>query len=400
MDAFDVVVVGGGIVGSSVTMQLAMQLPDARIAVIDRGPVAGGTSSCCMGHLMVTPDDAQHYAFSHRSVALWRELHQQASALGAGFDYLDTGAIYLADDGEDVPLLGQLRGQFEAQGDRAELIDPQQLRELEPGLAHDLPGGLFYPGDGVVLPMTAAGAMLRVARSRNERLEVMPGVEVQGVRQVHGRITGIRTSTGTLSTGNVVIASGVWSPVVARMCGIEDLPIVPRAGNLAITAHHCSPVRYQLLEVSYLRVAHGAAQADPDRPGEDPGAHAVNMQPQSHGGCLVGSTRQFRGMDRTVDRALLQKALVRAARYAPALADAPIVRTWAGLRPYSKDGNPWIGPWPGVDGLWFATGHEGLGITLAPITGELIAQMIGGRPCSIDPTPYLPATRQCAGSNA
>jgi glycine/D-amino acid oxidase-like deaminating enzyme len=153
-------------------------------------------------------------------------------------------------------------------------------------------------------------------------------------------------------------------------------------------------VRTQLLEVSYLRFAHGAAQADPTRTDVDPGGHAVNLQPQSHGSCLIGSTRQFCGMKREVDRALLHRSLSRAARYAPGLRRAPVVRTWAGLRPYSIDKHPLIGEWPSLGGCWIAAGHEGLGITLAPITGLLIAQQIAGVPAAVDDTPYLPGRFQ------
>jgi D-hydroxyproline dehydrogenase subunit beta len=73
------------------------------------------------------------------------------------------------------------------------------------------------------------------------------------------------------------------------------------------------------------------------------------------------------------------------------LAAAPIVRTWVGLRPYAIDKHPLIGPWPALRGMWIATGHEGLGITLAPITGRLLAQQIAGQRTAIDATPYLPA---------
>lgn len=392
-ESADVVVIGGGIVGCAVTMSLARALPQARIVVIDRGPIAGATSGSCMGHLMVTPDDAQHYALSAHSVALWRQLAAEVGADG-GFDYNPTGALYLADSAADLELLPQLRDQFVQNGDRADILDPRQLRGLEPGLADDLPGALFYPGDGVVLPMTACGAMLRLAQRANARTLVRPGVAVTGIERAAGRVAGVVTATGRIAAGHVVVAAGVWTPEVAAFAGLPRLPIVPRAGNLAITAHHASPIRTQLLEVAYLRVAHGAAQADPLQTTVDRGAHAVNMQPQSLGGCLIGSTRQFRGMDRSVDRELLHRSLARAARYAPGLRDLPIVRTWVGLRPYSLDKLPLIGPWPGVDGLWIASGHEGLGISLAPVTGHLIAQQIVGGACAVDPTPYLPA--RCA----
>jgi glycine/D-amino acid oxidase-like deaminating enzyme len=340
-----------------------------------------------MGHLMVTPDTPQEYAFSATSVRLWRELAE----LQGGFDYNPTGALYLADSAEDLELLPVLHRQFVDNGDRAEILDGKQLREREPGLAEDLPGALFYPGDGVVLPMTACSAMLREAKRANDNVAVRPGCAVTGFDRDGDRITGVRTANGTISTAIVVNATGVWAPDLAAMLGQPRLPIYPRAGNLAITGHHTTPIHTQLLEVSYLRFAHGAAKVDPTQTTGDPGGHAVNMQPQTHGGCLIGSTRQFRGLDRTLNRELLHRSLLRAQRYAPGLAAAPIVRTWVGLRPYSIDKHPLIGPWPHVRGLWIAAGHEGLGISLAPITGLLLAQQIAGQKPAIDHTPYLPA---------
>lgn len=391
VDTADLVVVGGGIVGCSVVHQLARLLPPAtRIVLLDRGPIAGATSGSSMGHLMVTPDDAAAYALTIASVRLWRDLQQRAG----GFDYRPTGALYLADTDEDAALLPVLRDQFVACGDTADLLDAHQLRELEPGLAPDLQAATFYPGDAVVLPMPACGVMLREAQALCPGLAVRPECAVTGFRRDGDRIAAVQTAQGTIATRTVVNATGVWAPELAELLGQPRLPIFPRAGNLAITGHHCTPVRTQLLEVSYLRFAHGTASVDPTRT-DDRGGHAVNVQPQSNGSCLIGSTRQFRGMDRTLNRELLHRSLLRAQRYAPGLAAAPIVRTWVGLRPYAIDKQPLIGPWPALSGLWIAAGHEGLGITLGPITGRLLAQQIAGVPCDVDPTPYLPA-RFCA----
>lgn len=387
VETADLLVVGGGIIGCAVAWQCAQLLPPStRIVLLDRGPIAGATSASCMGHLMVTPDDAQEYAFTHQSLRLWRELQDQEG----GFDYNPTGALYLADDPADIELFAVLRQQFVQNGDTADILDQQQLRGLEPGLAHDLPGALFYPGDGVVLPMLACGAMLRVAQRRNKNVQVRPFTEVTGMLRRGDTLYGVRTKDGELHAANVVVASGVWSPELSELAGQQRVPIYPRAGNLAITGHHATPIRTQLLEISYIRFAHGTVKVDPTRT-DDAGGHAVNMQPQTHGGCLIGSTRQFRGKDRTLNKELLRRSLLRAQRYAPGLADAPIVRTWVGLRPYSLDKHPLIGPWPRLRGLWYATGHEGLGISLAPITGRLIAQQLAGLPTTIDATPYLPA---------
>ncbi|MCB9886205.1 MAG: FAD-binding oxidoreductase [Planctomycetes bacterium] len=387
-ETVDLVVIGGGIIGCSVVQHAAQLLPPStRILLLERGPVAGATSGSCMGHLMVTPDTPQDYAFTRTSLDLWGELQQQEG----GFDHNPTGALYLADADEDLELLPTLLEQFRANGATAEVLDGRQLREVEPGLAEDLPGGLYYPGDGVVLPMLACGAMLRVAQRANPNVVVRPGCAVIGFERDGDRITGVRSERGTIRCENVVNATGVWAPDLAELAGQARLPIYPRAGNLAITGHHVSPIRTQLLEVSYLRFAHGAATVDPTRTDDDVGGHAVNMQPQTNGGCLIGSTRQFRGMDKTINHALLRRSLSRAQRYVPAVATAPIVRTWVGLRPYAIDKHPLIGPWPQLRGLWIAAGHEGLGISLAPITGRLLAQQLAGLAPAIDHTPYLPA---------
>lgn len=386
-ESADIVVIGGGIIGSSVAYHLAKLLDiSTRIVVCDRGPVAGATSASCMGHLMVTPDNAQEYALTKTSVDLWRGLHEE---LG-GFDYNPTGALYLAETDEDQEMMPVLHQQFQDNGDQADILDKQQLRDLEPGLADDIPGALFYPGDGVVLPMLAAGAMLRGAQARNPNVVVRPFCAVTGFERQGDGIAAVATEQGTIHTKTVVNACGVWAPDLGSMLKQQRLPIYPRAGNLAITGHHVSPIRTQLLEISYLRFAHAASEVDPTKTDADLGGHAVNMQPQTNGGCLIGSTRQFRGCNKDLNRDLLRRSLQRAQRYAPAVAQAPIVRTWVGLRPYCIDNHPMIGPWEPVPGFWIAAGHEGLGISMAPVTGLLIAQQIAGETPSVNVAPYLP----------
>ena len=384
----DIVVIGGGVIGSSVVYHLSRLLdPSTRIVLCDRGPVAGATSGSCMGHLMVTPDTAQDYVFTKTSVELWGQMNEE---LG-GFDYNPTGALYLAENDEDQEMFAVLQKQFADNGDRSDVLDPKQLRDVEPGLADDVPGALYYPGDGVVLPMLACGAMLRGAQQRNPNVVVRPQCAVTGFEREGGRITAVKTEQGVIATDTVVNACGVWAPDLSERLGERRLPIYPRAGNLAITGHHVSPIRTQLLEISYLRFAHAASEIDPTSTDQDRGGHAVNMQPQRNGGCLIGSTRQFCGMQKDLNRELLHRSLLRAERYTPGIAAAPIVRTWVGLRPYSIDNHPLIGPWDPVEGFYIAAGHEGLGISMAPITGLLLAQQLAGVETELDVTPYLPS---------
>ena len=120
----------------------------------------------------------------------------------------------------------------------------------------------------------------------------------------------------------------------------------------------------------------GDPQGDAAEYVPDPGGYALNVQPQGNGTMLVGSSRQFSGFDRKVNKALLRASMRRATRFIPRLKDMQVVRSWAGLRPYTRDKLPIIGPVEAVPGFHIASGHEGLGITLAMATGDLIARGI------------------------
>ena len=380
----DVVVIDGGVVGCAVAYFAAMR--GLRVCLVDRLGIAGGTSGSCQGHLMVTPSPEYFLKLTRASVRLWREL----VGVLADFEFRDTGCLWLAEEARDVALLHEVATMFASGGLKTTRLDQKGLRALEPGLAEDLPGALLFEGDAVVMPMKAAGALLAGAMAKG--CEVRTSCEVTGVRRgAGGRVDAVLTSQGEIPTKAVVNCAGVWTPDVTEAAGLGRVPIFPRRGDLAITAPLGGRVRRQILEVSYLRTAGGKAMVDPESGEVDPGAHAMNLQPQTHDTILIGSTRQFGSYERRVNRDLLRHSLARAARYVPSLRETSVVRTWSGLRPYPRDKYPLVGPLAELPGYFVASGHEGLGITLAPITGKLISEMLLGEACSLDPGPLSPA---------
>jgi glycine/D-amino acid oxidase-like deaminating enzyme len=118
---------------------------------------------------------------------------------------------------------------------------------------------------------------------------------------------------------------------------------------------------------------------------------AFNVQPRATGEVVIGSSRQFGVKDGGVDEAVMSRMLARAAEYMPALAQLALIRTWTGFRPATPDNLPLIGPLPGRERVYVATGHEGLGITTSLGTGRIVADLLAGRQPAIDPTPYLPS---------
>ena len=336
-----------------------------------------------MGHLMMMPDPYDMYELSRRSVELWSEFHDAEQS----FEMRRCGCLWLGESAEDGPLLQGIYDKLRGFGDPGEMIDQAELLAREPGLAEDLTGAFFYPKDAVVFPMQAAGALLEAAMRGGA--EVMHHTEAHNLRMdTAGRVEGVETSAGFIACPKVVNAAGVWVPQIAEWVGMQRLPIFPRRGDLAITMPQDLPVHTQIIEVAYLRKAAGQV-VDPEDPEPDPGSCALNVQPQSNGTLLIGSSRQFSGFDRRVNQALLSESLARAARFVPRISDLQIVRSWAGLRPYTRDKRPLIGP-TRIEGFYVAGGHEGLGITLSMGTGEMIAQQITGQPTSIPDSTFDP----------
>jgi D-hydroxyproline dehydrogenase subunit beta len=157
-----------------------------------------------------------------------------------------------------------------------------------------------------------------------------------------------------------------------------DLDMKPRKGHLAITGRYPGFVQHQLIELGYLKSAHGST-AD---------SVAFNVQPRATGQVLIGSSRQFGATHKAIDPPMLQRMLERAVDYMPQLASLNVIRTWTGFRAATSDSLPLIGPLR--ENLYLATGHEGLGITTSLGTAHLIASAVLQLKSEIDPTPYLP----------
>jgi glycine/D-amino acid oxidase-like deaminating enzyme len=175
------------------------------------------------------------------------------------------------------------------------------------------------------------------------------------------------TRTEEISAGIVVCAAGVWSGKVLHGLGLE-LPIQPRQGQILVTARVPGIIRHPLLEGGYVSTVQSSA-ADLQV--------ALVAELTASGNLLLGSSRRFAGFDRSVSLPVLESIAARATRFLPKLAGVQIIRSYAGLRPWSPDHLPFIGPTE-IPGLLLATGHEGAGIGLAPVTGQLIAGWITG----------------------
>ncbi|MBZ4321283.1 NAD(P)/FAD-dependent oxidoreductase [Streptomyces huiliensis] len=371
-DSPDVIVVGAGVIGAACAYYAARA--GLSVTVLDRGPVAGGTTGAGEGNLLVSDKEpGPELELALRSTELWREL---ADVLPAAVEYEAKGGLVVASEAAGADALRAFADRQAAAGVAAVEVPADGLRDLEPHLAPGLAGGFLYPQDAQVQPALAAAHLLRASGARVRTGERVTAV-LTGPR---GEVRGVRTPAGAVHAPYVVNAAGTWGGEVARLAGAH-LPVLPRRGFVLVTEPLPRVVRHKVYAADYVAdVASGSAALQTSAVVEGTPAGPV----------LIGASRERVGFDRALSAEALRRLAAGAAALFPVLARVRVLRTYAGFRPYLPDHLPAIGPDPHVPGLLHACGHEGAGIGLAPATGALIAALLtDGRP-PVDPRPFAP----------
>ena len=363
--AYDVVIVGAGIVGAACADEFARR--GRRVAVVDQDFVGSGATAAGMGHIVVMDDSEAQFALTRYSQRLWRELRPE---LPDDVEYEECGTIWVAADEEELIEVRRKHDYYGKLGVPTQVLDSHQLKSLEPNLRDGMAGGLLVPEDGVLYPPCAAGFLMKRAQERGADLHL--GASVAQIEQ--GRIT---VNDGREFRAEIIVNSAGASAAELT----PGIVIMKRKGHLVITDRYPGFLRHQLVELGYLKSAHSVSSD----------SVAFNVQPRRTGQILIGSSRQFGAENRDVDSNILGRMLRRAQQFMPGLGTMSAVRTWTGFRAATPDKLPLIGPWPGDKSLFLATGHEGLGITTSLGTARiLVEQLTGGKP-AIPIEPYLPS---------
>ncbi|GHF67640.1 oxidoreductase [Streptomyces mashuensis] len=368
----DVIVVGAGVVGAACAYYAARS--GLSVTVVDRGPVAGGTTGAGEGNLLVSDKEpGPELDLALLSTRLWRDL---AAGLPDGAEYEAKGGLVVARDAARMTALRAFARSQTAAGVTAQEVPADALHDLEPHLAPGLAGGFLYPQDAQVQPALAAAHLLRASGAR-----VRTGQEVTAVLTgASGEVRGVRTRAGDLHAPYVVNAAGTWGGEVARLAGAH-LPVLPRRGFVLVTEPLPRVVRHKVYAADYVAdVASGSAALQTSAVVEGTPAGPV----------LIGASRERVGFDRTLSVEALRRLAAGATELFPVLAGVRALRTYAGFRPYLPDHLPAVGADPSVPGLLHACGHEGAGIGLAPATGLAVARVLTGDEPPLDLRPFDP----------
>ncbi|SDP14333.1 NAD(P)/FAD-dependent oxidoreductase [Lentzea jiangxiensis] len=347
----DVVVMGAGIIGAACAQALKARGLD--VLVVDRHGPASGTSSAGEGNVLVSDKEpGPELDLARRSRELWPELAGDA-------EWEEKGGLVVATTPEAAGPLRAFAARQRAAGVDACEITPEEALAHEPHLNPAVTAAVHYLEDAQLNPVKATRYLLR-------------GIEVKRteVSTTDGR--SVTTADGVISCGAVVNATGPW----ARNFGVN---VLPRRGVVLVTTPIPGRIRHKVYDADYVgAVASGDADLQTSGVVESTQAGTV----------LIGSSRQRKGFDDTIETEVLTALARRAIAMFPMLADVPVMRAYGGFRPYAPDHLPIIGEDPRTPGLWHATGHEGAGVGLAPATGRLLAQLLTGEEPLVDPRPF------------
>jgi len=358
----DVVVIGAGIIGSSIAYYLSRH--KLRVILLDRRDIASGSSGACDGLVFLqSKKPGIHLQLAMESRKRFKHLTQQ---LPVPIEYKETGGMVVIETEEELTAMQQFVAQQQESGLDVTLLEGKRIRKIEPHLSEHIQGATHSPLDGQVNPISLTLGFALGAKSLGAH--VITGATVHGIDTTAGSVSAVETKAERFEADIVINAAGVHAPEIGALVGL-DIPIKPRRGQIIVT-ESCAPMLHHcMISAKYI-----AAKFNPES--AKASGEGISIEQTKNGNFLLGSTREFVGFDKRTTTEGLHRIADKSASIIPALKQTNVIRAFAGLRPYTPDGLPILGPVGDVPGFFIAAGHEGDGIALSPITGELIAQMI------------------------
>jgi sarcosine oxidase subunit beta len=373
----DVVIIGGGIVGSSIAYHLT-NAGCTDVLIVEREPQQGmGSTAKSMGGVRAQFATPINIRMSLYSIDLFSRFEE---VTGHTAGYKPHGYLFVANSERHLDYLKTNLRQQQACGlKNAEMVTREDIQKTVPQLiADDVVGGSFCPTDGFVDPYSVMTGFARRARERGARLWLE--TEVTGIDIQNSKVAGVQTSRGYVSAPAVVNAAGPWAAGVARLAGV-DLPV--------------EPLRRQIVKTEPFEQLSSALPMVIDM------SSGFHFRPEGSSFLLAWpDPEQTHGFRTDFDYGFIEKILTHAVNRVPVFADVEVNprRCWAGMYEMTPDHHAIIGRAPGIDGMFLANGFSGHGVMHSPATGKIVSELIVTGESSFADAPKLRAERFAEGN--
>ena len=366
--ATDIIVVGGGVIGSGIAFELAKR--GAKVTLVERGRIGGEASAASAGIISLptrpwfSPERIALGQLSlERYPALVEELEERT---GIGIEYRRPGEWSIAVDEEHAEADDAVAAWQLGMGLTIEDVPVAEARQREPALPDTLVSARFHADVGSLSVHRLSQALAAAAKQLGAT--VLEATPVGGLRREGNRVTGVRLLDREIAADTTVLATGAWTRLLGDTLGVP-LPTRPIKGQLIAFANA------------------------PLRPACVIAGHGGYVRPRPDGTTLVAATEEDVGFDRRVTGEGVAWLLELTRTLCPILLQGEVAETWTGLRPGTETANPLIGPVPGYAGLWVSAGHFRTGAKEAPATAALVAEALTTERIPSLLTPFAPAAQ-------
>ena len=385
---YDAVIIGGGITGLAISYYLTAA--GLKVLLAEKRELGAGASGACDDMIMLqSKKPGILLSLALKSLELYGQL---AKELPVDIDLETRGGMVFIETPEQLPIMENFVSQQQACGLDVAFLDRKEMRKKQPYVSPHVLASTYSPLDSQVNPLKVMRALSKAAQARG--LVIKRNFSVKELKY-NGPYSWeiVSEQNERVQAEHVINAAGAWAGSISDLLGLST-PIHPKRGQIAVTEQIPALGQTNIWSADYIVMKLNPQMAKNRKQELNDLGIGLAMSQTGEGNYFIGGTREFVGFDTTTNVRALHLIMNEATRFFPVLKNVHIIRTFAGLRPASTDGKPLIGPVAEYPGYYLAAGHEGDGIALAPITGKLMAQIIGGQSLLFDITELSPSRFQ------
>lgn len=363
-NAYDVIIIGAGVIGLCVAYYLSKR--EVEVLVLEKGFINSGTSGACQCNVLTGtsfPGQLNDLAFG--SLKEYEDFDAQFTH---DFDFDKSGSLLLIDQESQLDVAADLVAKQRIKGRDVAILENEVIRKSIAPVGEDLYGGVFGRDDASLNSLKLTNSLAREIMHCGGRL--LYESEVRRIDKMRDGSFVVKTGTEDYFCEKLVNCAGVSSPKIAQMLG-QSVDVTPVKGHVLVTERNNIRIGMALREF-----ADSYDETDESKPTDATFGIKFVLQPSFSDNSLIGKSTEFDTVQDGVSVEIIKMLSKRAIAFVPALGDINIIRCYVGFRPYSPDDTPIIGQSVEDSNFYYGTGHGGSGITLGPITGKLISQLI------------------------